>query len=92
MHYLIQHTKSYFEDRMIDGKQLWNQLEPKMEVVITCPSGWGIQERAFLRSAFVTAGIADVAASVQILFVTQLEAMANFFCYQTDNGFFQVSD
>lgn len=92
LRYLLQHTQSYFEDHLLDGKRLWIQLKPKMEVVMTFPSEWGIRERTLVRSAVVTAGFIDGAASDRILFVTQPEATAHFLCYQNNNGLFQVSN
>ncbi|CAE6478916.1 unnamed protein product [Rhizoctonia solani] len=30
--YLLHHTKTYFEDRILDGKSIWEQYSPAMEI------------------------------------------------------------
>lgn len=85
--YLLQHTKSFFEDRILDGKQIWMRYQPKMEVVIAHPNGWGIREQTFLREAAVEAGFADRAsAPTKIRFVTEAEASVHFCIYHTNLG------
>lgn len=85
--YLIRHTKAYFEDRILDGKHLWNTYSPTMEVVIAHPNGWGIREQSFLRTAAVNAGIADAdTARSRVRFVTEAEASVHFCIYHTNLG------
>ncbi|KAF8593961.1 hypothetical protein BDV93DRAFT_189636 [Ceratobasidium sp. AG-I] len=81
--YLLRYTRAYFEDHMLDGKQLWVKLKPTIEVVITCPHEWGIQEQEFLRGALATTGLMGEAASGQARFVTESKAIAYFLCRQT---------
>ncbi|QRV92563.1 heat shock protein 70 kDa 12A [Ceratobasidium sp. AG-Ba] len=82
--YLIKHTQSFFEDRIIDGKQIWANYRPHMEIVIAHPNGWGIQQQVFLRTAAVGAGLAPAStASKQIRFVTEAEASVHFCIYHT---------
>ncbi|CAE6416417.1 unnamed protein product [Rhizoctonia solani] len=85
--YLLKHTKTYFEDRICEGKQIWGQYNPTMEVVIAHPDGWGIHEQAFLRAAAVTAGFSttDQAAS-KVRFVTEAEASVHFCIHHTNLG------
>lgn len=85
--YLLKHSKSFFEDRILDGKQIWARYQPKMEVVIAHPNGWGIREQTFLRGAAIDAGFSDVAsASTKIRFVTEAEASVHFCIYHTNLG------
>ncbi|KAF8598220.1 hypothetical protein BDV93DRAFT_547548 [Ceratobasidium sp. AG-I] len=82
LRYLLQHTKTYFEDHMLDGKKLWAQFKPTMEVAITCPYK-GSQQQELLRSAVAAAGFVDGDTSRQILFVAESEAMVHFLYRQT---------
>ena len=85
--YLLQHPKSFFEDRILDGKNIWAQFSSEMEVVIAHPNGWGIREQAFLRHAAVEAGFADSAsARTKIRFVTEAEASVHFCNHHANLG------
>ncbi|KDN48294.1 hypothetical protein RSAG8_02886, partial [Rhizoctonia solani AG-8 WAC10335] len=69
--YLLRHTKSYFENRFLDGAQVWESHKPTMEVVMSHPNGWGAREQA----GFTTS---DMAPS-NIRFVTDTDASA-YYC------------
>ncbi|CAE6449773.1 unnamed protein product [Rhizoctonia solani] len=85
--YLLKHTRSFFEDRILDGKQIWSRYSPTMEVVIAHPNGWGIREQAFLRSAAVAAGLATTdQAPTKVRFVTEAEASVHFCIHHTNLG------
>ncbi|CUA74401.1 hypothetical protein RSOLAG22IIIB_11196 [Rhizoctonia solani] len=73
--YLLKHTQSYFEDRIIDGAQIWESYKSALELVMSHPNGWGAREQAFLREVAVSAGYttSDMAPS-SIRFITDLEA------------------
>ncbi|CAE6488853.1 unnamed protein product [Rhizoctonia solani] len=74
--YLLHHTKTYFEDRIPDGKSIWEQYSPAMEVVITHPNGWGLREESFLRLAAITAGFSTPdRASSKVRFVSEAEGL-----------------
>ncbi|KAH7336869.1 hypothetical protein B0J17DRAFT_718783 [Rhizoctonia solani] len=85
--YLLKHTRTFFEDRILDGKNIWQRYSPTMEVVIAHPNGWGIHEQAFLRLAAVSAGFStsDQAAS-KVRFVTEAEASVHFCIHHTNLG------
>ncbi|CAE6412751.1 unnamed protein product [Rhizoctonia solani] len=79
LRYLLKHTKAYFEDRVLDGKYIWERYSPKMEVVVAHPNGWGLREQQFLRSATIAAGLAgEDTASSKVRFVTEAEASVHF--------------
>ncbi|KAG9103549.1 hypothetical protein FRC06_010034 [Ceratobasidium sp. 370] len=87
MGYLLRQTQAYFEERILDGKQIWETYRPTMEIVLAHPNGWGIREQAFLRSAAIEAGMADAtSAPTQIRFVTEAEASVHFCIYHTNLG------
>ncbi|KAG8731399.1 hypothetical protein FRC11_004265, partial [Ceratobasidium sp. 423] len=83
--YLLNHTRVFFEERVVDGRQIWGRYSPTMEVVIAHPNGWGIREQAFLRSAAVAAGFSTTGqASSRIRFVTEAEASVQFCIYNSN--------
>ncbi|CAE6440499.1 unnamed protein product [Rhizoctonia solani] len=85
--YLLQHTQSYFEDHIIDGKRIWQQYKATMEVVLAHPNGWGIREQAFLRLASVKAGFTTANdAATRVHFVNEAEASVHFCALYSDIG------
>ncbi|KAG8740464.1 hypothetical protein FRC10_004291 [Ceratobasidium sp. 414] len=87
MGYLLRQTREYFEERILDGKHIWETYQPTMEIVLAHPNGWGIREQTFLRSAAVEAGLANATnASTRIRFVTEAEASVHFCIYHTNLG------
>ncbi|KAG8729451.1 hypothetical protein FRC11_008746 [Ceratobasidium sp. 423] len=85
--YLLKHTRAYFEDRILDGRQIWECYSPTMEVVIAHPNGWGTREQAFLRSAAVSAGFSTTdQARRKIQFVSEAEASVHFCIHHTNLG------
>lgn len=85
--YLLQHTKTFFEDRILDGKKIWKTYGPIMEVIIAHPNGWGIREQTFLRTAIVNTGFVDTAtATSRVRFVTEAEASIHYCIYLTNLG------
>jgi hypothetical protein len=85
--YLLQHTQAYFEDHIIDGKRIWQQYQPTMDVVIAHPNGWGIREQAFLRSVAVKAGFTSASdAENKVHFVSEAEASVHFCTFYSDIG------
>ncbi|CAE6485276.1 unnamed protein product [Rhizoctonia solani] len=85
--YLLKHTKSYFWDRILDGKRIWERYSPTMEVVIAHPNGWGIREQTFLRTAAVTAGFSTTdKVQSKVRFVTEAEASVHFCIHRTNLG------
>ncbi|KEP53961.1 heat shock 70 kDa protein 12A [Rhizoctonia solani 123E] len=79
LRYLLKHTKAYFEDRVLDGKHIWERYSPKMEVVVAHPNGWGLRQQQFLRTATIAAGLAgEDTASSKVRFVTEAEASVHF--------------
>jgi hypothetical protein len=85
--YLLQHTQTYFEDRIVDGRHIWQKYRSTMQFIIAHPNGWGIREQTFLRSAAVKAGLATTdSAHTNIRFVTEAEASVHFCIYHTNLG------
>ncbi|KAG8712295.1 hypothetical protein FRC11_000513, partial [Ceratobasidium sp. 423] len=87
MGYLLLNTQSYFEDRIVDGRRIWQRYKPEMDVIIAHPNGWGIREQTFLRNAAVDAKLVGASqAASKIRFVTEAEASVHFCIYHTNLG------
>lgn len=87
MQYLLMHTQMFFEDRIVNGYQIWKQYQSAMEVIITHPSAWSIREQSFLRMAVIDAGFLDCdKASTNVRFVTEAEASVHFCIHHTNLG------
>ncbi|KAG8783944.1 hypothetical protein FRC12_019178 [Ceratobasidium sp. 428] len=86
LRYLLKHTRSFFEDRIVDGSLIWESYQPEMEVVIAHPNGWGIREQTFLRAVAIEAGLTLASSPHRIRFVTEAEASVHFCIYHTNLG------
>ncbi|KAG8732572.1 hypothetical protein FRC11_012525 [Ceratobasidium sp. 423] len=87
LRYLLKHTKEYFEDRILDGKLIWERYHSTMEVVLAHPNGWGIREQAFLRQVATEAGFSTSEhAQKNIRFLTEAEASVHFCIHHTNLG------
>ncbi|EUC60270.1 heat shock 70 kDa protein 12A, putative [Rhizoctonia solani AG-3 Rhs1AP] len=80
--YIFKHTKSYFEDRVLDGATMWDRYSQKIELSMAHPNGWGNQAHMLLRSAVVAAGFARKATAKKIRFTTEPDALASFFIHR----------
>ncbi|CAE6388846.1 unnamed protein product [Rhizoctonia solani] len=79
LEYLLQCTQSYFENQITDGKQIWNQYQPTMQVVLALNRGYGNREKAFLRLAVIKAGFTNANdAATRVHFVYEAEASLRF--------------
>ncbi|KAH7339939.1 hypothetical protein B0J17DRAFT_657366 [Rhizoctonia solani] len=87
MGYLFKQTKSYFEDHIVDGRNIWERYIPAMEVIIAHPNGWHTREQSFMRNAAVECGVFNPPGSTiakNIQFVTEAEASVHY-CIQHTN-------
>ncbi|KAF8750919.1 ATP binding [Rhizoctonia solani] len=85
--YIFEQTKICFEDRIIDGKSIWEKYMSTMQIVIGHPNGWSNREQAFLRNAAVKCGVFNTSQSTiakNISFVTEAEASVHY-CIQHTN-------
>ncbi|QRV92640.1 heat shock protein 70 kDa 12B [Ceratobasidium sp. AG-Ba] len=85
--YLLRHTKVYFEDRILDGRNVWQDFSPTMDVIVAHPEVWGAREHAFLRTAAVKAGLANEKEALKkILFVPDAYASLHFIVSRASLG------
>ncbi|KAB5593090.1 Heat shock protein HSP70 [Ceratobasidium theobromae] len=85
--YLLKHTKAYFEDRIVDGRHIWEKYRESTQFIIAHPNGWGTREQKFLRTAAVKAELTtEATARANIRFVTEAEASVHFCMHHTNLG------
>ncbi|CAE6499632.1 unnamed protein product [Rhizoctonia solani] len=83
--YLLKHTKIFFEERIIDGVQIWETYSSTMEVLMSHPDGWGAREQSFLRDVAVRAGYTTSDRALKnIRFIIDLEASV-YRCLSSNN-------
>ncbi|KAG8684693.1 hypothetical protein FRC11_011730 [Ceratobasidium sp. 423] len=85
LRYLLNHTREYFQNWMVDGSTLWARYGPTIEVVITHPNGWGIREQTLLRNAAIGAGYANAKDSLtKISLLDEIKASVYFGLYRSN--------
>jgi len=84
--YLFNHTRTFFQERVLDGHNTWQSLQDTVEFVVAHPNGWDIAEQVVLRYAMVTANIIPSlhAAQERVHFVSEAEASVHFVLIHTD--------
>lgn len=79
LHYLLKHTKAFFESRTPNGIKIWLQLIDQAEFVIAHPNAWGLREQSALRRAAIRAGyVSEKRADYHVRFVSEAEASVHF--------------
>jgi hypothetical protein len=72
--YVRQQLQQYIIDQFGDGINIWNTLFPAMNVVLTAPNGWEINQQQRMRVAALDAGlVSGSGAGNRILFVSEAE-------------------
>ncbi|KAL5634436.1 hypothetical protein ACGC1H_002480 [Rhizoctonia solani] len=85
MVYLLNHTKDFFESRIINGQKIWEDHHQDMTIVLTHPNGWGLKETAFLRLAAIAAHYVPSSKAIShIRFVSEAEASIHFCMFHSD--------
>lgn len=86
MRYLLEQTRVFFQQRIVDGANTWKQHEATMQFVVAHPNGWGFIEQSFLRRAAISAGLvpSDLSSRDRIQFVTEGEASVHFVLVNSD--------
>lgn len=77
--YIMIHTRKFFHEHVLDGKNIWTKYASSMYIVFAYPNGWGTPEIAFLRNAAIEAGYSSAQdAYSRIRFVTEAEASVHY--------------
>ncbi|CAE6539073.1 unnamed protein product [Rhizoctonia solani] len=85
--YLLKYTREFFEDRILDGKSIWERYSSDMEVILAHPNGWALREQTFLRKCAVDSGFStSEKAQKNIRFLTEAEASVHFCIHNTNLG------
>jgi hypothetical protein len=83
--YLYRHTAQFFQDRELDGMNLWKRLSGGIEFVLAHPNGWGSFEQDFLRKAAVAGGLVPANQAIQrVHCVTEAEASVHYVMFHAD--------
>lgn len=53
---MLTHIEAYFCKHHSRGQDIWNELFPSMEVILTIPNGWEIKQQHQIRAAAIAAG------------------------------------
>jgi len=83
LRYLYKCAQQYIEETHPNGVNLWENLRPTSEFILTHPNGWEGAQQGMMRRAAVTAGLIPdgPAGQSRLSFVTEGEASLHF-CIQ----------
>ncbi|KAF9442465.1 hypothetical protein P691DRAFT_681457, partial [Macrolepiota fuliginosa MF-IS2] len=56
LRFILEHIEEFFCKHHASGKDIWDQLFPTAEVILTIPNGWEIKQQSQVREAAVAAG------------------------------------
>ena len=85
--YLFDSAKAFIQESEPMGKELWESLEHKIDLILSHPNGWEGREQEFLRKSVVQASIfTEEEALTRVSFVTEGEATFNFCVTNTKSG------
>jgi len=85
--YLFDSTKAFIQESEPMGKELWEGLEGKIDLILSHPNGWEGRQQEFLRKSVVQASIfTEEEALSRVSFVTEGEATFNFCMTNTKSG------
>lgn len=81
LRYLIKCAGIYIEQMHLYGAELWNNLLPRAEFVLTHPNGWEGAQLGMMRKAAIMAGLIPDTQNgrLRLTFVTEGEASL-YFC------------
>jgi hypothetical protein len=55
--YVKRHVHGYITTLFAEGALIWSTLLPKMDVILTIPNGWAINQQQRMRAAAKKAGL-----------------------------------
>jgi hypothetical protein len=85
--YLFDSAKIFIQESEPVGKELWENLQGNIDLVLSHPNGWEGPQQEFLRKAVVRAAIfTEKEASSRVSFVTEGEATFHFCVTETRSG------
>jgi hypothetical protein len=85
--YVKTQLQQYIKDQFGEGGALWDTLFPTMDVILTAPNGWEIQQQQRMRAAAQNAGLVSGRLSgKRVHFVSEAE-VRNLKWYIRQNSF-----
>jgi len=85
--YLFDSVKTFIQECEPKGKELWESLEPNINLILPLPNGWEGRGQELLRESVVQAGVfAEEEALFRVSFVTEGVATFNFCVAGTSSG------
>ena len=91
--YLFDSTKAFIHESEPRGKEIWDEFESNIHLILSHPNGWEGREQQFLRKSVVDASIfTEEEVLSRLSFVTEGEATFNHCVISTrSSGALQVS-
>jgi hypothetical protein len=72
--YLKRQLQAYIAAKYADGANIWNKLYPAMEVVLSTPNGWELNQQQRMRVAAQSASlVSEPESASRIRFVSEAE-------------------
>jgi hypothetical protein len=68
-------VQGYITKGFAEGARIWAALSPTMEVVLTTPNGWELEQQQRMRAAAQQAGLISLGGGKRVRFVTEAEAI-----------------
>jgi hypothetical protein len=79
--YVKDRLREYIGTQYGDGDNIWNTLLPSMEVVLTTPNGWEVNQQQRMRTAAQQGGLVSGKQSgKRISFVSEAEVCDSYVC------------
>jgi hypothetical protein len=80
MRYLLDCTKRYFVEHIMNGRRKWSALLPTAQFILSHPNGWGGKQQSKLRKIAVRAGLIKdtITDRARVHFVTEGEASVHY--------------
>jgi hypothetical protein len=72
--YVKRQVQDYVDSRYAEGGKIWTLLTPTMDVVLTTPNGWELEQQQRMRAAAERAGlVSGEGCGKRVRFVTEAE-------------------
>jgi hypothetical protein len=73
LRFVKDQVQAYITARFAEGAQIWDVLSPSMDIVLTTPNGWELEQQQRMRASAQRAGWIPVDSGNRVRFVTEAE-------------------
>jgi hypothetical protein len=73
LRFVKEQLQAYITARFAEGAQIWDVLSPTMDVVLTTPNGWELEQQQRMRASAQRAGLIPLDGGKRVRFVTEAE-------------------